>query len=52
MTNTEVYELLKEISDYCKGKDSCAGCDFKGETGCMLRGDHPDSWEVKDGDTE
>ena len=55
MTNKEVYEILKEISDYCKGRNRCNGCDFKiEETGhCMIKG-RPDMWEVevREGDTD
>lgn len=53
MTNTEVYELLNEISGYCDGRTNCNGCDFKSqETGhCMIKG-RPDQWEIGDMDCD
>lgn len=46
MDDTEVIQILKEISDDCFYTRHCSGCKFNKNSECILKG-NPAEWDLE-----
>ena len=46
MTDEELFQVLKEISDDCRGRMRCDNCKFNNSGECVLTG-RPEDWNLE-----